>query len=499
MINSAVLTGLDPGAQIFYQFGDAGSCGAGAGGGAAGAACEPAAWSAVHSAFGPPVSRAVAEAAPNASAAPAPATAAPGGGSQRRLLAASGGGGPVATAREVANFFVVPRRSAGGGWARPPPSISGAASPQRGSPAPDHPRTAVAPPAPVASADRVRFLAVGDMGTSDPDGSNIPANVPTATSPKSEYLNDASLNTTRRLLADVEGWGASMVLHNGDISYARGCEEWLSRFLSLCCCTSRKRIEDAGNAKHTRKPSADAFVPARQQARSAVGSLLRPGGASRDARAPDVHDRQPRVQLARTRGQVERLPNGQRRGVRGAVREAVPHARRRGRANWPSLLLAAFVLSLLLPAFGFHPAAPRCPHAFLPTPTRRLQPSPSLSAEGKPWYSFQWGPVHLTLLSTEHSTAAGSEQRAWLERDLAAVNRRRGSEQRARARVPAAAGRRRLCADRRRRSRLVVQARFSRLRSQICCPDAAVAFVVTQRHAVAGRGGPSHLLRRLPL
>ena len=39
------------------------------------------------------------------------------------------------------------------------------------------------------------------------------------------------------------------------------------------------------------------------------------------------------------------------------------------------------------------------------------------------WYSFEHGGVHTFVLSTEHDWTAGSEQLAWLEADLAAVNR----------------------------------------------------------------------------
>ena len=40
-----------------------------------------------------------------------------------------------------------------------------------------------------------------------------------------------------------------------------------------------------------------------------------------------------------------------------------------------------------------------------------------------PWYSFNFGPIHFVQSSTEHSYSAGSPQRAWLEADLAAVDR----------------------------------------------------------------------------
>lgn len=41
----------------------------------------------------------------------------------------------------------------------------------------------------------------------------------------------------------------------------------------------------------------------------------------------------------------------------------------------------------------------------------------------KPWYSYSSGPVHFTVMSTEHNWTQGSEQYTWLQADLAAVNR----------------------------------------------------------------------------
>lgn len=39
------------------------------------------------------------------------------------------------------------------------------------------------------------------------------------------------------------------------------------------------------------------------------------------------------------------------------------------------------------------------------------------------WYSFEYGPVHFTMLSSEHDLTSGSKQRRWLEADLDAVDR----------------------------------------------------------------------------
>ncbi|KAJ7562764.1 hypothetical protein O6H91_03G083700 [Diphasiastrum complanatum] len=45
------------------------------------------------------------------------------------------------------------------------------------------------------------------------------------------------------------------------------------------------------------------------------------------------------------------------------------------------------------------------------------------SSFDKPWYSISLGPVHITVLSTEHDWTVGSEQYNWLNNDLAGVDR----------------------------------------------------------------------------
>ncbi|GAB2223012.1 hypothetical protein Droror1_Dr00017146 [Drosera rotundifolia] len=41
----------------------------------------------------------------------------------------------------------------------------------------------------------------------------------------------------------------------------------------------------------------------------------------------------------------------------------------------------------------------------------------------KPWYSIEMGPVHFTVISTEHDWQVGSEQYKWIQSDLASVKR----------------------------------------------------------------------------
>ena len=39
------------------------------------------------------------------------------------------------------------------------------------------------------------------------------------------------------------------------------------------------------------------------------------------------------------------------------------------------------------------------------------------------WYSYDMGPVHTAVVSSEHDLAPGSPQHEWLQTDLKAVNR----------------------------------------------------------------------------
>ena len=49
-------------------------------------------------------------------------------------------------------------------------------------------------------------------------------------------------------------------------------------------------------------------------------------------------------------------------------------------------------------------------------------PTPADAASApadQPWYSYDHGPVHFTVMSTEHHFGEGSAQHRWLESDLA--------------------------------------------------------------------------------
>ena len=47
-----------------------------------------------------------------------------------------------------------------------------------------------------------------------------------------------------------------------------------------------------------------------------------------------------------------------------------------------------------------------------PDPARNKGPGDA------PWYSFDYGPIHFTVMSTEHAYAPGSAQHEWLKQDL---------------------------------------------------------------------------------
>ncbi|KAK1552177.1 hypothetical protein Q3G72_011887 [Acer saccharum] len=52
--------------------------------------------------------------------------------------------------------------------------------------------------------------------------------------------------------------------------------------------------------------------------------------------------------------------------------------------------------------------------AYFPMPT---------PAKDKPWYSIEQGPVHFTVISTEHDWSEDSEQYEWMKKDMASIDR----------------------------------------------------------------------------
>lgn len=53
----------------------------------------------------------------------------------------------------------------------------------------------------------------------------------------------------------------------------------------------------------------------------------------------------------------------------------------------------------------------------------RLLPMPAPATTNEPWWSYDIGLIHFVGMSTEHDYTLGSKQNAWLEADLAAVDR----------------------------------------------------------------------------
>ena len=67
----------------------------------------------------------------------------------------------------------------------------------------------------------VKFLAIADMGQAEIDGSN------------EESEMRPALNTTRLMIAEADD--KQLLIHNGDISYAR-FNFWTMRLLDFACC-----------------------------------------------------------------------------------------------------------------------------------------------------------------------------------------------------------------------------------------------------------------------
>ncbi|KAF5834534.1 Metallo-dependent phosphatase-like protein [Dunaliella salina] len=57
----------------------------------------------------------------------------------------------------------------------------------------------------------------------------------------------------------------------------------------------------------------------------------------------------------------------------------------------------------------------------VPYEKRAIMP---IQGPDQPWYSFNWGPIHFAMFSTEHATGHYSPQYKWLEADLKGVDRR---------------------------------------------------------------------------
>ena len=93
--------------------------------------------------------------------------------------------------------------------------------------------------------------------------------------------------------------------------------------------------------------------------------------------------------------------------------------------SWGNLDFGASDGECGLPMFWRFPSALDLkPETFLMTGTERHLSSPSHGSPFSPFYfAFRHGTVHVIFLSTEHSVEPDSAQRAWLEEELALVDR----------------------------------------------------------------------------
>ena len=82
----------------------------------------------------------------------------------------------------------------------------------------------------IGAESHVKFLAIADMGQAEVDGSNE----------ESEMI--PALNTTRLMIAEADD--KQLLIHNGDISYARYvCSQWLWVVAAQQTCMSSPATE----------------------------------------------------------------------------------------------------------------------------------------------------------------------------------------------------------------------------------------------------------------
>ena len=182
----------------------------------------------------------------------------------------------------------------------------------------------------------------------------------------------------RALLDD----GASYIVHVGDLSYARGYAAVWETWMDLIEPLSSRAPYMAGMGNHECNWPTDAWRPEWSDMGEDSGG---------ECCVPAVH-------------RFRHMPAAPPANALPARR-----ASNRGGGNSPQVRLEA-------PPAALAPKSPR------KAPRRKAAPPP---ANPPYWYSFERGGVHTFVLSTEHDWTAGSPQMAWLEADLAAVDRSR--------------------------------------------------------------------------
>jgi len=400
--HTAVMAGLEPGRRYWYVVGDAGGGGGGAGGGGGGNA----------------------GAAPSFSPPPPPP---------------------------------------------PPPPQAAVRSPEASFLAPPG---AVSPDDPSAERGRVRVLVTADMGQAEPDG----------WSQALAYTGAPSVRTARALAAEVllSALAAppplpltaaaaaaatapvadapspapspsplpifSLVLHAGDISYARGYGALWSAFHDLVepIASSVPYMVAPGNHERNWPGSGDRFSAGTGEAGARVGNggAAATGGDAKDDGGGDDDGADARSRAARGGDRPARdvFDSGGECGVPYARRFAMPQggsilslssdeAAAAVADEAPSLSPSSSAASASSAsarergAVGSGAADQEERHQARPPAAPPRGPLPP-GAGDRPWYAFDHGPnVRFVVFSTEHDFMPGSEQHAFLERAFAGARK----------------------------------------------------------------------------
>eukprot|EP00244_Chara_vulgaris_P002338 TRINITY_DN1408_c0_g1_i6.p1 TRINITY_DN1408_c0_g1~~TRINITY_DN1408_c0_g1_i6.p1 ORF type:complete len:617 (+),score=86.88 TRINITY_DN1408_c0_g1_i6:193-1851(+) len=253
-----------------------------------------------------------------------------------------------------------------------------------------NPKSFYVPPN-VGPQSTVRMLAFGDLGQAEVDGSNDMA----------ESM-EPSLLTARRIIRDAYMDDGSrrqyglLVLHAGDISYARGYTcQWDVFFDEIEPIASRvPYMVSVGNHERDWPGSGSLF-----QVEDSGGEC----GISYGRRLP-----MPLPSLPPPLSPLIIHPSSPVQRSRKFLSSSPSHS--------PSSLLTLFGLK-----------KETTEPVFLDGEAEAASANTALKNAGldTPWYSVDYGPIHFVVMSTEHDFKDGSAQFSFLEQDLASVNRRR--------------------------------------------------------------------------
>eukprot|EP00887_Chlorella_sp_A99_P004312 scaffold15.g4312.t1 len=252
------------------------------------------------------------------------------------------------------------------------------------------------------------FLVYGDMGESE----------------HREAKSPGAAATARRVAREVEA-GAGLVLHVGDLSYANGAPHIWDTFMEAIepFAAHVPYMVAVGNHEYDYKQGSrkDPDISGEDRPYSPDwGNYGNDSGgecgvaAAKRFPMPDAPDLGywPGATSARSlSGNPTLVRKG---GAGGPPGRAVDVAARRVALELPSPgQSAAAVLAL---AAGERADAGGAGGGAAGN-SRRSKPNPPF------WYAFSHGPVHFVVLSTEHDLKPGSDQHAWVKRDLQRVDR----------------------------------------------------------------------------